>query len=362
MRKLAGPEDVDPRDRLHVALAPANPLTEEPAVAGQALLVHCVAHLLLPQPAGLEQGQSEVLILGQAVAPGAVGISRGDVPLPYRRERGEPVDLAVPAHPCGAPRGPAHLEHGAEHAELHVLHVGEWLGTVVDPHRQLHPADRLVEESTRHVVAQIRIQSAIGVHDHDQRALLAESVPQLGGQLGADVAPSLVEGRRLALARLGRDSGEHLEIVARMRGQDLAGRVRGPVVDHDDASVRDPHLLQPGNGVSDRHLLVEGRDQEHPEELRLVCGSGCPALLTAAPNREAEDEGELDEAEEQGHGEQDLHRDGQAPERVEPLEAIHRGTPRRSGDPRRPRARPSRRPTPPRSVPGSAALASTPPR
>ena len=72
----------------------ARSLTEKPPQLGNALLFDRGSDFLAAVPAGQDQPQAEILILGECVAPWPLGFVGDDVV-----ERGEAVELPVSAHP-----------------------------------------------------------------------------------------------------------------------------------------------------------------------------------------------------------------------------------------------------------------------
>ena len=103
------------------------------------------------------------------------------------------------------------------------------------------------------------------------------------------MAPRRVQRCSLALARVGQRAAEHRRARRFERGEHAGGAVGGAVVDHDDRLVRGLDRKQAVDAVDDRHLLVQGGNEEDPEEPVGGGVVGCRRLAerTAATRRRA---------------------------------------------------------------------------
>ncbi len=219
-----------------------------------------------------------------AVAPRAVAVVD-------RRERREAVELPIAAHVCDAPPRAPRLEDEAEGGELDVLRPREPSAPVVDAHEHLHSSDPGVAEVLCDDAGRERVEPSVGVHDGDHDPVLCPGrVAGLARDERPCVAIRRVQRGGLALPRGREPAREHMQSRIVDAREDLARAIVGAVVDHEEDRVRRARGPQPRDGVRDRHLLVEGGDQEHPQDLGLGgarLGSLPPHAL---PEPVAEDE------------------------------------------------------------------------
>ena len=162
---------------LQVPLRPPRALAKEGAQTRQALLLDGRPALGHASPAGLEQPQAEVLVLGEPVAPRSAVV--GD-----RVERGQAVELAVAAHARRAVRRSPRLVEQSVHRELDVLAPGQRARAVVDANEHLETADALVGEVRGRVAWRGRVEPAVRVDDARRRRGRGSSRPSARSRAG----------------------------------------------------------------------------------------------------------------------------------------------------------------------------------
>ena len=164
--------------------------------------------------------------------------------------------------------GAARLEEAAVDAELHVLQPGEHATSVVDPHQRLHAADCGSSAKWRgDARRRVGVEAAVGVDDHDDH-LLASPPAQCSASSPSSRPPGVVRAPLPCPARVGRRCGAGPTRPGSVdRREDLARRSSEPSSITRITLCRRATIARAVDAVGDRHLLVQRRHEEDPQEV-----------------------------------------------------------------------------------------------